>query len=221
MDKEIKLSTIEEALADFKEGKLVKEYELTPTTQKNGTFIQFTPDTSPNLFGNYNYRSDYIETMLRNYSYLNQGLVLNYNGQKIVSKNGLFDLLNEKCTGEILYPIVHLKGEDIEVAFTHSDQYGEEYYSFVNGQHTTQGGTHQSAFKEHIARTIKEYFGKSFKELLIEERMRRAHLLLTKTDMPIGVVIRSVGYENESYFHREFRKRFDRSPLALRKSERQ
>lgn len=151
-----------EKRADFKEGKLVKEYELTPTTQKNGTFIQFTPDTSPNLFGNYNYRSDYIETMLRNYSYLNQGLVLNYNGQKIVSKNGLFDLLNEKCTGEILYPIVHLKGEDIEVAFTHSDQYGEEYYSFVNGQHTTQGGTHQAALKEHIARTIKDFFGKNF-----------------------------------------------------------
>ena len=99
--------------------------------------------------------------MLRNYTYLNTGLAIIYNGQRILSRNGLVDLLNDNMTATGLYPIVHLKGEDIEIAFTHTGQYGEEYYSFVNGQHTTQGGTHQSAFKEHIARTIKEFYNKN------------------------------------------------------------
>ena len=99
--------------------------------------------------------------MLRNYTYLNTGLAIVYNGRRIVSRNGLVDLLNDTMTSTPLYPIVHLQGEDIEIAFTHTNQYGEEYHSFVNGQHTTQGGTHQSAFKEHLARTIKEYFNKN------------------------------------------------------------
>ncbi|MBR5928712.1 MAG: type IIA DNA topoisomerase subunit B, partial [Prevotella sp.] len=103
-----------------------------------------------------------VEIMLRNYTYLNTGLTIMYNGRRILSRNGLEDLLNDNMTTEGIYPIIHLKGEDIEIAFTHTNQYGEEYHSFVNGQHTTQGGTHQSAFKEHIARTIKEYSGKNF-----------------------------------------------------------
>lgn len=129
------------------------------TTEENGTYIAFEPDNT--LFLNYNFRTEFVETMLRNYTYLNTGLVMSYNGQRIVSRNGLVDLLNDNMTATCLYPIVHLKGEDIEIAFTHTSQYGEEYYSFVNGQHTTQGGTHQSAFKEHIARTIKEFFNKN------------------------------------------------------------
>ena len=113
------------------------------------------------LFVNYHFRPEFIETMLRNYTYLNTGLAIYYNNHRIISRNGLEDLLNDNMTSQGLYPIIHLKGEDIEIAFTHSPQYGEEYYSFVNGQHTTQGGTHQSAFKEHIARTIKEFYGKN------------------------------------------------------------
>ena len=131
--------------AEFSKGVLIKEYDLEPTTEKNGTYISFVPDTDTTLFGNYHFRFDHVETMLRNYCFLNQGLVIWFNKQKFVSKNGLLDLLNEKCTSDVLYPIVHLKGEDIEVAFTHTNQYGEEYYSFVNGQHTTQGGTHQAS----------------------------------------------------------------------------
>ncbi len=145
--------------AEFTAGKLAKESELQETKEPNGTLVEFLPDV--NIFGSYKYRSEYIETMLRNYSYLNTGLAINYNGDKFISKNGLEDLLNEKITSDSLYPIIHLKGEDIEIAFTHSDQYGEEYYSFVNGQHTSQGGTHQSAFREAIARTIKEHYNKN------------------------------------------------------------
>ncbi len=146
--------------ADFECGKLTKEYDLAPTTEKDGTLVVFTPDES--IFGKYAFHEDFIETMLRNYSYLNSGLTMIFNGRKFVSRNGLLDLLQERSTSEPLYPIVHLKGDDIEIAFTHSDQYGEEYYSFVNGQNTTQGGTHQSALREHLARTIKEYYNKNF-----------------------------------------------------------
>lgn len=145
--------------AEFSAGKLTSESELQATKEPNGTLVEFVPDIQ--IFGNYKYREEYIETMLRNYAYLNTGLVINYNDKKFISKNGLLDLLNENITSESLYPIIHLKGEDIEIAFTHSDQYGEEYYSFVNGQHTSQGGTHQSAFREAIARTIKEYYNKN------------------------------------------------------------
>ena len=125
---------------------------------ENGTYIFFEPDDT--LFLNYRFHDEIVENMLRNYTYLNTGLAIMYNGRRILSRHGLEDLLKDRMTNEALYPIIHLKGEDIEIAFTHSNQYGEEYYSFVNGQHTTQGGTHQSAFKEHIARTIKEFFGK-------------------------------------------------------------
>ena len=131
----------------------------TDTEEATGTYIFFEPDDT--LFEHYSFRPEFIETMLRNYTYLNTGLAIVYNGRRIVSRNGLVDLLNDTMTATPLYPIVHLKGEDIEIAFTHTNQYGEEYHSFVNGQHTTQGGTHQSAFKEHLARTIKEFFDKN------------------------------------------------------------
>ena len=131
----------------------------TDTEEATGTYIFFEPDDT--LFEHYSFRPEFIETMLRNYTYLNTGLAIIYNSRRIVSRNGLVDLLNDTMTATPLYPIVHLKGEDIEIAFTHTNQYGEEYHSFVNGQHTTQGGTHQSAFKEHLARTIKEFFNKN------------------------------------------------------------
>ena len=125
---------------------------------ESGTYIYFEPDDT--LFLNYQFHDEIVENMLRNYTYLNTGLTIMYNGRRILSRHGLEDLLKDRMTTEALYPIIHLQGEDIEIAFTHANQYGEEYHSFVNGQHTTQGGTHQSAFKEHIARTIKEFFGK-------------------------------------------------------------
>ncbi len=128
------------------------------SNDENGTYIYFEPDAT--LFKNYRFHDDIVETMLRNYTYLNSGLTIMYNGRRIRSRNGLEDLLTDNMTTDGLYPIIHMQGEDIEIAFTHTNQYGEEYHSFVNGQHTTQGGTHQSAFKEHIAKTIKEFFGK-------------------------------------------------------------
>ena len=139
---------------------ILKSDETTNSEDESGTFIHFVPDHDDKLFKNYSFHADIVETMLRNYTYLNQGLTIMYNGRRILSRNGLKDLLTDNMTTDGLYPIVHLKGEDIEIAFTHTNQYGEEYHSFVNGQHTTQGGTHQSAFKEHIARTMKEFFGK-------------------------------------------------------------
>jgi topoisomerase-4 subunit B len=145
--------------AEFEKGKLVSDSDIFNDSSDRGTLISFDPDGT--MFENFLYKDEYIETMLRNYAYLNTGLTINFNGKKILSKNGLTDLLNENMTSEPLYPIIHLKGEDIEIAFTHSDQYGEEYYSFVNGQHTTQGGTHQSAFREAVARTIKEFYSKN------------------------------------------------------------
>ena len=151
----------------FREGKVrhlkfekgILQSDVTEDTEdENGTFIFFEPDNT--LFKNYSFHDDIVETMLRNYTYLNTGLTIMHNGRRILSRHGLKDLLTDNMTNEGLYEIVHMKGEDIEIAFTHTNQYGEEYYSFVNGQHTTQGGTHQSAFKEHIARTIKEFYGK-------------------------------------------------------------
>ena len=145
--------------ATFEQGKLISD--VTEDSQdENGTYIYFEPDNDAKLFKDYKFHDDIVENMLRNYTYLNTGLAIMYNGRRILSRHGLEDLLKERMTNDALYPIVHLKGEDIEIAFTHSNQYGEEYYSFVNGQHTTQGGTHQTAFKEHIAKTIKEFFGK-------------------------------------------------------------
>ena len=143
--------------AKFEKGILVSD-ETEKTSDERGTFISFEPDDT--LFQNYSFHDDIVEMMLRNYTYLNTGLAIMFNGRRIISRHGLSDLLKDQMTSEPLYPIVHMQGEDIEIAFTHTNQNGEEYDSFVNGQHTTQGGTHQSAFKEHIARTIKEYFGK-------------------------------------------------------------
>lgn len=146
-------------VAQFEKGELKNDF-TEDTTEENGTYVFFEPDAT--LFVNYKFRPEFIEVMLRNYTYLNTGLSIIYNGQRIHSRNGLVDLLNDNMTATGLYPIIHLQAEDIEIAFTHTSQYGEEYYSFVNGQHTTQGGTHQSAFKEHIARTIKEFYNKNF-----------------------------------------------------------
>ena len=143
--------------AIFARGEMLSD--VTEDTQdENGTYIFFEPDDT--LFLNYKFQDDIVENMLRNYTYLNTGLAIMYNDRRILSRHGLEDLLKDRMTNDALYPIVHLKGEDIEIAFTHANQYGEEYYSFVNGQHTTQGGTHQSAFKEHIARTLRDFFGK-------------------------------------------------------------
>jgi topoisomerase-4 subunit B len=143
--------------AVFECGKLLSDV-TEPSQDENGTYIYFEPDATK--FVNYQFHDEIVENMLRNYTYLNIGLTIMYNGRRILSRHGLEDLLKDRMTSDALYPIVHLQGDDIEIAFTHANQYGEEYYSFVNGQHTTQGGTHQSAFKEHIARTIKEYYGK-------------------------------------------------------------
>ena len=145
--------------AIFEKGVLVSDEEG-PCEEENGTYIYFEPDKT--LFLNYRFHGEFVENMLRNYTYLNTGLAIFYNGRRILSRNGLEDLLNDNMTAPGLYPIIHLSGPSIDIAFTHTSQYGEEYYSFVNGQHTTQGGTHQSAFKEHIARAIKEYMGKNY-----------------------------------------------------------
>ncbi len=146
-------------MATFEKGNITSD-KTEDTEDENGTYIYFEPDDT--LFLNYKFHNDIIETMLRNYTYLNTGLTIMYNGRRILSRHGLKDLLNDTMTNDGIYPIIHLKGEDIEIAFTHANQYGEEYHSFVNGQHTTQGGTHQSAFKEHIAKTIKEFYQKNF-----------------------------------------------------------
>ena len=154
-------------VASYREGKVrravfekgILQSDVTEASQdENGTYIYFEPDNT--LFKEYSFHDDIVENMLRNYTYLNTGLAIMYNNRRILSRHGLEDLLKDRMTNDALYPIIHLKGDDIEIAFTHANQYGEEYYSFVNGQHTTQGGTHQSAFKEHIAKTIKEFFGK-------------------------------------------------------------
>ncbi len=144
--------------ASFEKGSLISDV-TEETSEENGTYIFFEPDNT--LFVGYKFLNQFVENLLRNYTYLNTGLTFIYNGQRILSRHGLEDLLKDNMTSEGLYDIVHLKGEDIEIAFTHTNQYGEEYYSFVNGQHTTQGGTHQSALKEHIARTIKEFYNKN------------------------------------------------------------
>ena len=143
--------------AVFECGQLISDV-TEPSQDENGTYIYFEPDNTK--FQNYSFHDEIVENMLRNYTYLNTGLTIMYNGRRILSRHGLQELLKDRMTNDALYPIIHLQGDDIEIAFTHANQYGEEYYSFVNGQHTTQGGTHQSAFKEHIAKTIKEFFGK-------------------------------------------------------------
>ena len=146
----------------FSKGDILDEdkKDKTISNSANGTFLRFDPD--PEIFGACRFREDYVEDMLWNYAYLNQGLTIIYNGKKFKSENGLKDLLDNKLDGEPMYPIVHLSDNDIEIAFTHNDSYGEDYYSFVNGQHTTMGGTHLSAFREALAKTVKEFYKKDF-----------------------------------------------------------
>ncbi|MDE5567389.1 MAG: type IIA DNA topoisomerase subunit B [Muribaculaceae bacterium] len=146
--------------ARFSCGELIEESPVVPTDEPNGTFVGFTPDAS--IFRDYHFREEFIIPLVKNYTFLNTGLTIVFNGQKFISRHGLLDLLRENMTQEPLYPVIHLKDADIEVAITHVNQYGEEYYSFVNGQHTTQGGTHLSAFKEAVSRTLKEYFNRNF-----------------------------------------------------------
>ena len=147
-------------VSEFDHGMLIKDDPLVKTDEENGVELIFEPDHD--MFGNYFYISEYVDSLLKNYVYLNTGLVINFNGNKFVSRNGLADLLNENMNKEGLYPLVHLKGEDIEVAFTHGLQYGEDYYSFVNGQNTSQGGSHLLAFKEAIVKTIREFYKKDY-----------------------------------------------------------
>lgn len=148
-------------IAEFERGQLLKEHREAKTEEKDGTFMTFTPDDT--VFKNFRFIPEYLENQIRNYAYLNAGLVINFNGQKYYSKDGLLDLLKSKTNEETnRYPIIHLKGDDIELALTHGEQYGEEYYSFVNGQHTTQGGTHLAAFREAIVKTLREFYKKEF-----------------------------------------------------------
>ncbi len=145
---------------EYSKAVVTEESDIMPTSEANGTLVYFVPDKE--IFREYEYKSEFIESLLKNYVFLNSGLSIIYNGKKFHSKNGLVDLLNENMTTDPLYPIIHLQGEDIEVVITHSNQYGEEYYSFVNGQHTTQGGTHLSSFREAVSRVIKEFYSKNF-----------------------------------------------------------
>lgn len=144
----------------YNQGNIIEDSTEKKTTEENGTLVRFIPDNT--IFKGYHYRDEFIEALLKNYVYLNSGLTIIFNGKRFHSRNGLVDLLNEKMTSDPLYPVIHLKGEDIEVVITHNNQYGEEYYSFVNGQHTTQGGTHLTAFREAASRTIKEFYNKNF-----------------------------------------------------------
>lgn len=144
----------------YSRGEITDDCPICPTDEENGTYVKFVPNKD--IFLNYKYNDEFVETMMKNYSFLNTGLTIVYNGRRIHSRNGLVDLLRENMTNDPLYPIMHFTGTDIEVVITHANQYGEEYYSFVNGQHTTQGGTHLSAFREAVSRTIKEFYGKNF-----------------------------------------------------------
>jgi len=151
----------------FKRGEIVEDREVESTDERNGTYIEFAADHE--VFKNYKYRKQYLEKLFWNYCYLNRGLTLLFNGEKYFSQNGLLDLLNDNMDGEPLYPIIHLEGDDIEVAFTHVRSYGEDYSSFVNGQHTTQGGTHQSAFREAVAKVIREFYSKKYEAIDIRQ----------------------------------------------------
>ncbi|XOV67452.1 MAG: DNA topoisomerase IV subunit B [Fluviicola sp.] len=150
----------EKAQVTFSRGEVVEELPVSKTDEANGTYVEFIPDDT--VFKKYAFKTAYLEKMIWNYCYLNRGLTIKFNGQRFLSKNGLQDLLENNMDGDPLYPIIHLEGDDIEVAFTHGKTYGEDYYSFVNGQHTTQGGTHQSAFRESVAKVIKDFYGKNY-----------------------------------------------------------
>lgn len=150
----------EKKMAEFSKGELVKDYPMEKTDEVNGTYVEFIPDES--IFKKYAFKTAYLDKMMWNYCYLNRGLSMYYNGEKFQSKDGLKDLLENNMDGDPLYPIIHLEEDDIEVAFTHGRTYGEDYYSFVNGQHTTQGGTHQSAFRESVAKVIRDFYNKNY-----------------------------------------------------------
>ena len=167
--------------AVFHEGNLDVDEEISSTDEPNGTMVTFIPDGS--IFKDYTFREEFIVPLLKNYTFLNTGLNIIYNGKRYHSRNGLLDLLRENMTKEPLYPIIHLKGDDIEVTITHANQYGEEYYSFVNGQHTTQGGTHLAAFKESVSRTLKDYFGRNFEYSDIRNGMIAA--IAIKVEEPV------------------------------------
>jgi len=148
-------------IAEFEQGVITKDHKIAKTKEENGTRVSFKPDLS--IFKNYRFRSEFVENQLWNYAYLNAGLRINFNGKTLYSKNGLLDLLSKKFpVDQLRYPIIHLKGDDIEVALSHGNQYGEQYYSFVNGQNTTQGGTHLNAYKESVVRVVREFFNKNY-----------------------------------------------------------
>ena len=160
-------------VAEFEKGVLIKEHKETTTAETNGTLVTFIPDDS--VFRNYHFIHEYLDNLLWNYCYLNAGLVITFNSKRYVSKNGLLDLLKRKTNeDELRYPIIHLKAEDIEVAITHNNDYGEDIFSFVNGQYTTQGGTHQQAFREAFVKTIRDFLRKIMKQQIFA----RASLLL-------------------------------------------
>ena len=160
-------------LVEFDQGIITNEEPIQDNSSRKGTKVTFIPDEE--LFGKYRFINEYVEKMLWNYCYLNPGLTILYNNQKFISKNGLYDLLEQDIDSEILYPIIHLKGDDIEVTLTHcKNQYSEQYYSFVNGQHTVQGGTHQGSFREAIAKTIREFYGKNYDTIDIRQAVYAA-----------------------------------------------
>lgn len=207
----------------FEKGEI--KTDLTDKTKdETGTYVYFEPDNT--LFKNYSFHDDIVETMLRNYTYLNAGLTIMYNGRRIKSRNGLEDLLNDNMTTDGLYPIVHVVGDDIEIAFTHTNQYGEEYHSFVNGQHTTQGGTHQSAFKEHIAKTIKEFYDKNYEYTDIRNGLVAAvainveePVFESQTKIKLGSTLMAPGGETINKYVGDFIKREVDNYLHIHKED--
>lgn len=207
----------------FEKGEL-KTDQTDKTKDETGTYVYFEPDNT--LFKNYSFHDDIVETMLRNYTYLNAGLTIMYNGRRIKSRNGLEDLLNDNMTTDGLYPIVHVVGDDIEIAFTHTNQYGEEYHSFVNGQHTTQGGTHQSAFKEHIAKTIKEFYDKNYEYTDIRNGLVAAvainveePVFESQTKIKLGSTLMAPGGETINKYVGDFIKREVDNYLHIHKDD--
>lgn len=207
----------------FEKGE-IKTDQTDKTKDETGTYVYFDPDNT--LFKNYSFHDDIVETMLRNYTYLNAGLTIMYNGRRIKSRNGLEDLLNDNMTTDGLYPIVHVVGDDIEIAFTHTNQYGEEYHSFVNGQHTTQGGTHQSAFKEHIAKTIKEFYDKNYEYTDIRNGLVAAvainveePVFESQTKIKLGSTLMAPGGETINKYVGDFIKREVDNYLHIHKED--
>lgn len=207
----------------FEKGE-IKTDQTDQTQDETGTYVYFEPDNT--LFKNYSFHDDIVETMLRNYTYLNAGLTIMYNGRRIKSRNGLEDLLNDNMTTDGLYPIVHVVGDDIEIAFTHTNQYGEEYHSFVNGQHTTQGGTHQSAFKEHIAKTIKEFYDKNYEYTDIRNGLVAAvainveePVFESQTKIKLGSTLMAPGGETINKYVGDFIKREVDNYLHIHKED--